>query len=203
MNSIWKKLKTDSIFGYELDIAQDKSCHIFFKPHPIFEWISKNNAEDKLFKALDKLCPLKPLESHRGEPGLYLSAPQSGLDSAVFIVIGKDSSNKLRVIGCNWINPSFLTFKAHQQLKNIYSVYDQLQNDVEREELIRSEVFRSMTTIELGLLNKFKEEAFKYGTAVVVIMVVDNSNRLFAIDTALVKTVSSGDFSQEFVGEII
>jgi hypothetical protein len=199
--SPWITRKEDSVFGYEMSIAEDPSCHTFIKPNPLFVWLNANKLNTALFDVLAKLCPLYPVVSNRGHTSIWLSPPPSGSGNTVGIIIGRDKSNQLRIIGTNFMNcpassinsPSECVFEAFDALgDSALAIY----------RLIENEISARMTSNELKISEQIEEEAYKYRTMSIYLLVIDGENSYFAIDTALVLGDHPSDMSFEYAGEL-
>lgn len=200
--SPWITDRNNSVFGYEMSIAEDPSCHWFSKPHPLFHWLNENNLNSSLFDALAKLSPLHPVVSYNGHTSLWLSPPPSGSGNAVGIIIGRDKSNKLRIIGTNIMNcpagsvntPNACVFEAFDSLEgNALSIY----------RLIENEISSRMTPEEVAISKVIEHEAYKYRTMPIYILAIDGDKSYFGIDTAVVSGDYPSDMSYEFAGEIL
>lgn len=201
-SSPWITHRNNSVFGYEMGIAEDPSCHWFSKPHPLFHWLNENNLNSALFDVLAKLSPLHPVVSYNGHTSLWLSPPPSGSGNAVGIIIGRDKSNQVRIIGTNFMNcpagsintPNACVFEAFDALAgNTLAIY----------RLIENEISSRMTSEEVGISKVIEHEAYKYRTMPIYILAIDGDKSYFGIDTAVVSGDHPSDMSYEFAGEIL
>lgn len=200
--SPWITQRERHIFGYELSIAEDHTCHSFMKPHPLFAWIHANKLNATLFDVLAKLCPLHPVISYRGQTALWLSNPPSGSGNTVGIIIGRDKSNRLRIIGTNFMNSP--TRSSARPTQCIFDAYDSLSdNDLKIYRLIENEISARMTSNEIKIAAAIEHEAFKYRTMPIYILVIDGEHSYLAIDTAMVSGNYPSDMSYEFAGELV
>jgi hypothetical protein len=199
--SPWITQRDHHIFGYELSIAKDNLPHPDWKPHPFFEWVLKNNAENKILDALAACCPVFPAIGYRNTPFTYLAPPPSGLvQTVVYIVVGHDPRRNLRAVGCNYDS----VHRSQQPSPDFFSEFDSLTQKDDKAEYIKKEVCSRMTSNEVSLLKRAKYEAEKIGTMPVVIVALDQeSGPHFAIDTAVIKPWGSCDSTYEFAGEVL
>jgi len=200
--SPWITHRNNSVFGYEMGIAEDLSCHWLSKPHPLFQWLNENNLNNTLFDVLAKLSPLHPVVSYNGHTSLWLSPPPSGAGNVIGIIIGRDKSNQLRIIGTNFMNspggsintPNACVFEAFDALDgNTLSIY----------RLIENEISSRMTSEDLEISKVIEHEAYKYRTMPIYILAIDGDKSYFGIDTAVVTGDYPSDLSYEFAGEIL
>lgn len=206
--SPWITHRDNSAFGYEMSIAEDKTCHSYKTPHPLFSWIDKNGMNTKLFEVLATFCPLHPLISYHGETSVWLSPPY-GIGNVVGIICGRDENNNIRIIGSNSIfSPNNLINKQSQYVINsshaIFNQYDLIKNntqDVIR--LISSEIYSRMDSVELARSARAEDEAYKFSTVPIHILVIDGQESFIAIDTAVVTGNNPSNLSLEFTGEIL
>ena len=199
----WGSHRENSVFGYEASIAEDTSCHEFFKPNPLFIWLEANHLNDSLFKALDKFCPLYPLVSYYGQPSIWLSPPPSGAGNTVGIIIGRDSSNRLRIIGSNFINNPAGSINV--PTKSFFDTYDSLGgSSLAISRLIENEISSRMTEDNFKRAKEIEDEAFKFRTMPIYILVIDDGSTYLGMDVALVTASRRpSDMSYEYAGEII
>lgn len=199
--SPWITHRQNSVFGHEISIAEDPSYQLFTPSDPLFVWINANKLNTTLLNVLAKLCPLHPVVSYRGDISLWLSPPPSGSDNTVGIIIGRDKSNRLRIIGTNFMNsptrsintPSECVFEAFDALGgNALAIY----------RLIENEISARMTSAEVSASKIIEHEAYKYRTMSIYILVIDGDKSYFGIDTAVVTGDYPSDMSYEFAGEL-
>ena len=200
--SPWKTHRNNSVFGYEMSIAEDQSCHQYLKPNPLFMWLDANKLNSVLFDVLERLCPLHPVVSYFGQTSLWLATPPSGSGNTVGIIIGRDKSNRLRIIGTNFMSSPgrsintpnecvFEAFDAHDG--NALAIY----------RLIENEISARMTSEEVEISKIIEHEAYKYRTMPIYILVIDGDKSYFGIDTAVVSGDHPSDMTYEFAGEIL
>ena len=200
--SPWFTHERHSVFGHEVSIAQDATVHQFMPPHPFFEWLTKNKGENLLLSALATLCPLFPTIGHKGVPALYIAPPPSGYPTAAFIVMGHDSTGKLRAVGCNWVN-SNQGPQNKSKVADFFTTYDWLSESSSKQDFIRTEVLNRMASNERTLLKEVTYIADMFNTMPVVVMALTKNRALFAIDKAMIRPYGAPDYSFEFVGEVI
>jgi hypothetical protein len=199
--SPWITHRNNNVFGYEMSIVEDPICRSFSTPHPLFIWLDANKLNSVLFDVLAKLCPLHPVVSYKGYVSLWLSPPPSGSDNAVGIIIGRDKSKHLRIIGTNFMakptgsnRPSECVFEAFDALDgNPLAIY----------RLITNEIHARMTSEEVKISRIIENEAYKYRTMPIYILVIDGEKSYFGIDTAVVTGDYPSDMSYEFAGELL
>ena len=199
--SPWITQRGHHIFGYELSIAKDNLPHPDWRPHPFFAWVLKNNAESKMLDALAVFCPVFPAIGYRDTPFAYLAPPPSGLvQTVVYIVVGHDSSGRLRAVGCNYESMPM----NQGPTADFFSGFDCLSRERDIPSYITSECISRMTSNDEDRLRQVKYESEKIGTMPVVMVALDKRNGShFAIDVAVIRLWGSCDYSYEFAGEVL
>lgn len=199
----WEDFGDNSVFGYEIGIAADPSCHSFLPPNPLFSWLLANKLDGLLFKSLDRFCPLFGLYAYYGEPSLWFSPPPSGADNTVGIIIGRDSSGHIRAIGTNLMSDP--TRSINTSTNCVFTKYDSLAgNSLGQSRLIENEISARMTAGNIERAKEIENEAFKFRTMAVYILVIDGDNSYLGMDVAIAApSHRPSDMSYEFVGEII
>ena len=203
LNLSWESLGDNSVFGHEMSIAADPSCHGFFPPNPLFTWLQANKQEALLFKALDRLCSLFPLVGDNNLPSLYLSPPPSGANNTVGIVIGRDANGAIRAAGTNIMsNPAR---SINTTSPDFFSTYDAMaENTLSQSRLIENEISSRMTDGNLERSKEIEDEAFKFRTMPIYILVIDGEHSLIGMDVALAyPSRRPTNLSREFTGEIL
>lgn len=201
--SPWITHRDNSVFGLEMRIAEEANYSNIPEPNPLFVWLNENNLNSDLFKALDKLCPLHPVVSYNGNTSLWLSPPPSGSGNTVGIIIGKDISGQLRIIGTNFMNNPDRRFTCKPS-KNIFEDFDAIFNSpLSIYNLIENEINSRMTSEVVAISKIIEREAFKYRTMPIYILLIDGDKSYFAIDTAVVSGDYPSDMSYEFAGEVV
>lgn len=200
--SPWKTHRNNSIFGYEMSIAEDQSCHQYLTPDPLFTWLNANKLNSVLFDVLEKLCPLYPVVSYYNQTSMWFAPPPSGSGNTVGIIIGRDKSNRLRIIGTNFMNrPGRSTNTPHECVFEAFDTHT--GNALAIYKLIQNEISARMTSVEVATSKIIGHEAYKYRTMPIYILVIDGDRSYFAIDTAVISGDYPSDMSYEFAGEIL
>lgn len=200
--SPWVTHRNNSIFGYEMSIVEDLSCHQYLYPNPLFSWLDANKLNNVLFDVLAKLCPLHPVVSYYGQPSLWLAPPPSGSGNTVGIIIGRDKSNRLRIIGTNFMNNPTRSFNRPSEC--VFESFDSLGGQVLAiYRLIENEIGARMTLDEVNISELIESEAYKYRTMAIYILVIDENKSYFGIETAVVTGDYPSDMTYEFAGELL
>jgi len=199
----WASLGDNSVFGYEMSIAADPSCHGFLPPNPLFTWLQANKQEALLFKALDCFCPLFPIVSDRILPSLYLSPPPSGANNTVGIVIGRDANGVIRAVGTNIMSNPVRSINTPGS--DFFSAYDaSAGNSLIQSRLIENEISSRMTSSNLKRSKEVEDEAFKFRTMPIYILVIEGEHSLIGMDVAVAyPSRRPTNLSREFLGEIL
>lgn len=201
-SSPWTTHRNNSVFGYEMSLVEDRSSHWPLIPDPLFNWLDKNNLTKTLLGVLEKLCPLHPVVSYKGYVSLWLSPPPSGAGNTVGIIIGRDKSSRLRIIGTNFMNNP--TKLSNRPSECVFEAFDALGGqELAIYRLITNEIGARMTSEEVKISNIIEREACKYRTMPIYILVIDGDKSYFGIDTAVVTGDYPSDMSYEFAGELL
>jgi hypothetical protein len=197
--SPWLDFKHSNLISDELSFAEDPVPGEQNKPMEAFKWIHENNAKDLLFKSLAEFAPLFPVISYHGEISSWLSPPPSGSGNAIFIIIGKDGSGRLRSVGGNYFNSDV---NATACSSNFWIDYDNSEDDLSRLNLM-SEV--------LGYYKKYYsyenireiERCSDFSCSMpIYILVLDNNIGHMAVAPAMVRGYGPADFSYEKIKEV-
>lgn len=199
--SPWLDHKFSNIFLDEISLVEDPIPGLENKPMEAFDWISKNNAKDLLFKSLAELVPLFPVLSYHGEVSSWLSPPPSGSGNAVFVVIGKDKHGQLRSIGGNYFNS-----EVWEDTRT-----DDFWGELDNCKSLRDKYYLISHTVGFHL--KYNSYSFKYSetermadfacTMPIYVLVLDEAGvGHLAIAPAFVKGFGPADFSYETLKEV-
>jgi hypothetical protein len=199
----WSSHGKNSVFGYEMSIAADPTCHGFLPPNPLFTWLKVNNLNNHLYKALDLLCPLFPVNCYPDQPSIWLSPPPSGAGNSVGIIIVRDNHNCLKMYGTNFMSdPTRAVNTPNPHLLNALNLM--AGNSMGTSRLIEDEISAQMTSGNYERAKEIESEAFKFRTMSVYILVIDGAKTYMGMDVAIATAARRpSDMSYEFAGEIV
>jgi len=199
--SPWLDSTYNNLYRRELVLAQENLGLPVFKPEPLYEWIHANAASENLFKGLAKLAPLFPVVGYNSFVSSWVSPPPSGQGNAVMVVIGKDSSNVVRVVGSNRLslprNPVQHLFSS----LGFFAKYDNSNVD-EQQKLIRDAIGAGLATFDSDIVRVLQRYCKFFNTMPIYIYILDGESPLFGCGPAVVEGFRQADFSYEFTGEI-
>ena len=169
------------------------------KPMKVFEWIYKNNAKKILFSSLSEFAPLFPVVSYQGEASAYLSPPPSGSGNAIYIIIGKDQTGKIRAVGGNYFNS---TDRGNYSSKDFWKDYDSRKDDQSKFGLISGVIgfhTKNYPTKDIDETERISEYV---RTMPIYLLTLDGQIGHMAIFPAIVCGKYPCDFSYEKLGEV-
>jgi hypothetical protein len=141
VNQPWLDKELISLPRKKIDFANEYLAYsnkeVFFeKPEDLYLWLIKNNAVEKLFKALDKFAPPSKVILPNGELRGFQTAPIDGFSCEIYIVIGMDKVGNLRAIGGNdFFQSDSVIYKNYENFweeydKSLNSKFDKLEGIV-------------------------------------------------------------------------
>lgn len=202
IKSPWLDHRNHNLFLDEISFVEDPVPDLY-PLNETFVWICENKAKGLLFKALAEFAPLFPVFSYHNEISTWLSPPPSGVGNAVFIVIGKDRSGKLRVAGGNQFNSNFKScFIDDQCTDDFWNDYDKCKSRREKTNLIDSVISFHQKSWDKRDISETEFIADLVCTMPIYLLVLDNNNGHMAITPAVVKGCNPADFSYEKIGEV-
>lgn len=198
-NSPWLDHKFENLFLNELSFVEDPVSDINNKPLGLFIWIHYNDAKDMLFKSLAEFAPLFPVRSYHDEISCWTSPPPSGSGNAVFIVMGRDSNNKIRSVGGNYFNSDAEGSKPQQ---NFWEQFDQCLSENEQARLISSTIGFYKRHHDQFQINETERISRICYTMPVYLLVLEQNHAYMAVGPAIVGGVDPADFSYEKLAEV-
>jgi hypothetical protein len=197
--SPWLDHKFENLFLNELSFAEDPIPGMQNKPLDVFQWIHQNQSKDLLFKSLAEFAPLFPVRSYQNEISCWLSAPPSGSSNAVFIVMGRDSNNKIRSVGGNYFNSDADGSKPQQ---NFWEQFDRCLSENDQARLISSTIGFYKRHHDQFQINETERISRICYTMPVYILVLEQNHAYMAVGPAIVGGVDPADFSYEKLAEV-
>ena len=198
--SPWLDHKFENLFLNELSFAEDLIPGMQNKPLDLFQWIHQNQSKDLLFKSLAEFAPLFPVRSYHNEISCWLSPPPSGSSNAVFIVMGRDSNNKIRSVGGNYFN-SYADGGIKLQ-NNFWEQFDQCSSENDQARLISSTIGFYKQHHNQFQINETEWISRICYTMPVYLLVLEKNHAFMAVAPAIVGGVDPADFSYEKLGEV-
>lgn len=180
--SPWQRPQLHNLFRYELSTAaqavKDSTCIA----HPVFAYIHKNKINNLFYKALATFAPLVPVCSPPGRELFWVSPSAS--HSTVFIVIGKDSSGAIRLVGGNMFTAP--NRRAAGPRHNFFDEYDLLNDRYSQERYIREAIESKMGAADHAQVAAAARDAEKFGVRSIYVLVLDGDKAHTAISHAVV-----------------
>ena len=197
--SPWLNYKFENLFLNELSFAEDPILGIQNKPLDVFQWIHKNQSKDLLFKSLAEFAPLFSVRSYHNKISCWTSPSPSGSGNAVFIVMGRDRTNKIRSVGGNYFNSDADGSKPQQ---NFWEQFDQCLSENEQARLISSTIGFYKRHHDQFQINETERISRICYTMPVYLLVLEQNHAYMAVGPASVGGVDPSDFSYEKLGEV-
>jgi len=199
ISSAWLDHKFNNLFLDEISFVEDPVPGEQNKPMEAFKWICKNNAKKLLFKSLATFAPLFPVISYHGEISSWLSPPPSGFGNAVFIIMGKDNSGKIRSVGGNYFNSDVYSRSCSS---NFWSDYDNSESELSKRNLLSEMIGFYKQYYSYEYIREVERFADFSCSMPIYLLVLDKSNGHMAVAPAMVRGYDPADFSYETLGEV-
>jgi len=197
--SPWLDHNFENLFLNELSFAEDPIVGPQNKPLKVFDWIHRNKAKPLLFKSLAEFAPLFPNYSYHNEISSWLSPPPSGSGNAIFIIIGKDPTGKLRSVGGNFFNSDAW---GESPQGNFWENLSHCKNDRDQYRLISSTVGFYKKNHDQFQINETERICDIACTMPIYLLVLDKDKACMAVGPAIVNGCRPADFSYEKISEV-
>ena len=201
--SAWLDPNFDNLFRREMNFAAESPSVPGFEPGAAYQWIHKNNIQNHFYKALAMFAPVFPVYSYQGVVSSWASPPPSGAGNCVCLVIGKDKTQTVRIVGGNYFHKIKMPAKPYVPGHHFFSEYESGDCQSRREQV------RQTTANWLWTLPKLSREKLgmtcEFANAMpIYISVLDDETGqcLFGLGPALLDGLRPADFSYEFMGEV-
>jgi hypothetical protein len=197
--SSWLDHRYDNIFLNEISFVEDPVPGLNNQPNEAFVWICKNKAKRLLFKSLAEFAPLFPVYSYHKEISSWLSPPPSGIGNAVFIIIGKDPTGKLRSVGGNYFNSNAW---GESPQGNFWENLSCCKNEQDQYHLISSTIGFYKKNHGQFQINETERICDIACTMPIYLLALDKDKACMAVGPAIVSGNHPADFSYEKIGEV-
>lgn len=202
--SPWINASKTNLVRDEFQLAKENLPGGYFQPLQVYKAIHQLGGEDLLYRGLAKLAPLSPLVSYHGDVSVWLSPPLSGMGNTVFIVMGRDSKGKLRLVGGNWYSEPKQRTGTNLTSVEFFESLDGKTPDEQRK-LVKDMIEFSIQEADEGYLNNLDSYCEYFNTMPIYLVLLDSktSDALFQGFPAVVQGDRPSDMSQEYFGEIL
>jgi len=197
--SIWQDHKYSNLILDEISFVEDPVPGLHNKPMEVFKWICENKAKALLFKSLTEFAPLFPVVSYNGEISSWHSPPPSGSGNAVFIIIGKDSSGKLRSVGGNYFNSDVTSASCSA---DFWTDYDNSENELSRFSLLSEMLGYYKQYYPYENIREIERCGDFSCSMPIYLLVLDGNIGHMALAPAIVRGHGPADFSYEKIKEV-
>ena len=201
MTSQWLKPEAISPIHYELELAQNNSQFPMFAPKEPYLWILKNKGKGLLFRSLDRFAPVFPVIAYQKSAALWVSPPPSGAGNVVGIIMGRDKTNALRVVGSNYLTePESRT--SHLPTSNdFFDQYDQ-GDRLTRERLLQDTICASIGAEHVWENDYWLRTCQAFNTMPIYLVALTHKRSLLGIAPAQLDGIRPFDLSREYMGEV-
>jgi len=204
--SPWLDTKYGNLIKDEFQLAKEKlplNYGAYFQPLPLFKRINDLGGEKLLFRGLGRLAPMLPLIGYNGDIAIWTSPPPSGLGNTIFIVMGHDCNNQLRLVGGNWFTDPKQRPGTVLTNNNFFTLFDQ-NSQRQQMQLVKDVIEFSTRSIDLKYLQEIRATCEHFHTMPIYIVVLENNlgQSLFQACPAVIEGVRPSNMSFEFFGEI-
>ena len=200
--SPWLDPNFNNDFRYEIQLAQEKSPQPGITPDPLFAWVVANSAEVLLYTGFAKFAPLLPTLGLENEVSLWTAPPPFGSGNAIYIVIGKDQKNKVRLVGGNYFTSPIAGESEATSSTVFFSRLDSLGNDSAKISLVTEVISNSISLSDKEWTGQLREQCSSFYTMPIYLLVLDGKESYFAAGPAVVEGVKQTNFSLECFGEV-
>jgi hypothetical protein len=130
---------------------------------------------------------------------LWLSPPPSGSGNAVFIIIGRDISGKIRSVGGNYFNSDVSSGSCSS---NFWGDYDNSDTELSKRNLLSEMIGFYKQYYPCENIREVERIADFSCSMPIYLLVLDKSNGHMAVAPAMVRGYDPADFSYETLGEV-
>jgi len=202
IQSPWLDNTKPNLFRDEFQLARENLPGEYFTPIEPYRWIFRNNGENLFFKGLDRLAPMFPVVAYHGQVAVWTSPPPSGLGNAIYLVMGHDKEQQLRLVGGNYFTEPKQSSGSTASGSAFFEQYDQ-SDQRGQVQLVKDTVEASIQLAsDASLLRNIHRECEHFHTMAVFITVLTDAGSMFHAGKAVIDGVKPADFSYEFFGEI-
>lgn len=201
IQSPWLDHTKPNLFRDEFQLARENLPGEYFTPIEPYRWIVHNNGENLFFKGLAGLAPMFPVVAYHGQVAVWTSPPPSGLGNAIYLVMGHDKDQQLRLVGGNYFTEPKQQSGSTASGAAFFAQYDQADLRGQRQ-LVKDTVEASIQPEDASLLLDIRRACEHFHTMAIYITVLTDTGSMFHAGKAVIEGVKPADFSYEFFGEI-
>ena len=208
IQSPWLDHSKPNLFRDEFQLIDDlkidpwlEQTSSYFKPIELYRWIDQCKGKTKFFESLARYAPMFPVVAYHGQVAVWTSPPPSGLGNAIYLVMGHDKDQQLRLVGGNYFTEPRQHSGSTVSGAAFFAQYDREDQRGQRQ-LIRNTVEASIQPEDASLLLNIRRECEHFHTMAIYITVLTDPGSMFHAGKAVIEGVKPADFSYEFFGEI-
>ena len=201
IQSPWLDQTRPNLFQHEFQVARENLPGEYFTPIEPYRWIFRSNGENLFFKGLACLAPMFALQTYRGQVAVWTSPPPSGRGDAIYLVMGHDKDQQLRLVGGNYFSEPKQQSGSLVSGASFFENYDQADQRSQIQ-LVKDTVEKSIQPEDASLLLDIRHECEHFHTMAIYITVLTDPGSMFHAGKAVIEGVKPADFSYEFFGEI-
>lgn len=201
IQSPWLDNTKPNLFRDEFQLARKNLPSEYFTPIEPYRWIFQSNGENLFFKGLARLAPMFPVVAYHGQVAVWTSPPPSGRGNAIYLVMGHDKDQQLRLVGGNYFTEPKQQSGSLVAGSEFFARYDQADQRSQIQ-LVKDTVETSIQPEDASLLLDIRRECEHFHTMAIYITVLTDPGSMFHAGKAVIEGVKPADFSYEFFGEI-
>ena len=201
IQSPWLDHTKPNLFRDEFQLSRENLPGEYFSPIEPYRWIFQNNGENLFFNGLARLAPMFALHAYDGQVAVWTSPPPSGRGNAIYLIMGYDKKQQLRLVGGNHFTEPKQQSGPTLSGAEFFSQYDQANQRGQRQ-LVKETVEASIQPEDASLLLDIRRECEHFHTMAIYITVLTDQGSMFHAGKAVIEGVKPADFSYEFFGEI-
>lgn len=208
IQSPWLDHTKPNLFRDEFQLIDDlkidswlEEASSYYKPIELYRWIDQNKGKAKFFEGLARYAPMFALRAYHGQVAVWTSPPPSGFGNAIYLVMGHDKDQQLRLVGGNYFNEPKQQSVSTVSGAAFFAQYDREDQRGQRQ-LVRNTIEASIQPEDASLLLNIRRECEHFHTMAIYITVLTDTDSMFHAGKAVIEGVKPADFSYEFFGEI-
>ncbi len=206
--SPWLDSTKTNLFRDEFQLIDDlkidswlEESNDYFKPLELYRWIDQNNGVHMFYRGLARYAPMFKVIGYHGQEVLWISPPPSGHGNAIYMVMGYDKDQQLRLVGGNYFTAPKHKSGTVVSGASFFKQYD-LANEFNQIQLVKATVETSIQPEDESLVLHIRSECEHFHTMAIYITVLTDPGSMFHAGKAVIEGVRPADFSYEFFGEI-
>lgn len=168
---------------------------------PVINWVCRNNALRKLYKALAKTAPLTEVRGYQGEIDHWIALPPSGEGNEVVIIMGRDRNGDIRCVAGNSFGPFSPDSHAPPSDKQFFREYDANESRVGRNLHVASTISKVIGMEGGTEISGIREQYRSARIMPINIVALTDNTPLYSVAPTVVERYRQADFAYECLEE--